>query len=257
MKSKKIIALASLFLLAGCAKDNAATEVSSSTAASETVASTMSTESSEEVVINYDNEQLADLLTELAVVYPDSRFPSEVPYEAGKNLNVVANVEEQNEALLYYALDEKYDVNADNLHAETPFAAFYKEVLESPEAAQEMVGKQIAAGASEVDLGHGITGYREGGAGSAYLVWEEGNWVISVRASNIDGQDPVVKGQEIVEFLETVALPAPNTDGQINIDLVISDMYATQIRWQAENVVYTVCHQDAISAIKMAVSMNN
>ena len=108
----------------------------------------------------------------------------------------------------------------------------------------------------QVDLGYNITGYQQGAAGSSILEWQEGNWSIRVRASNIEGQDPVPLAKEIVAYLEKASLPAPEKYGKITVEMNDSSQQATQVSWQEPKNVYTVTHKDTLSALKMAVSMN-
>ena len=55
---------------------------------------------------------------------------------------------------------------------------------------QNAVNQIIDNGGQPVDLGYNITGYKQGAAGSSYLSWQEGNWSLVVRASNINGESP-------------------------------------------------------------------
>jgi len=50
-------------------------------------------------------------------------------------------------------------------------------------------------------------------------------------------------------------LPAPGI-GQITIDMGKSDYTANSVSWQDSKITYTLQHQDPLSALKMAVSMN-
>ena len=95
----------------------------------------------------------------------------------------------------------------------------------------------------------------QGAAGSSYLSWQEGNWSLTVRAVNQEEQDPVPVAKEVVAYLEEAMLPAPEV-GQITIDMGKNDHTATTVVWQQEKTLRTVQHQDARSALKMAVSMN-
>ena len=47
--------------------------------------------------------------------------------------------------------------------------------------------------------------------------WQEGNWSIRVRASNIEGQDPVPLAKEIVAYLEKASLPAPESTEKLRL----------------------------------------
>lgn len=106
-----------------------------------------------------------------------------------------------------------------------------------------------------MDLGHQITGYQQGAAGSSYLEWQEGNWRIRIRGNNIDGQEPLPLAKEIVAYLEENRLPAPEQFGKITIDMGDATNRAVEVSWQEPKNVYTITHQDPMAALKMAVSM--
>ena len=65
----------------------------------------------------------------------------------------------------------------------------------------------IDNGGQPVDLGYNITGYKQGAAGSSYLSWQEGNWSLVVRASNINGESPDDLAKNVVNILEQETLP--------------------------------------------------
>lgn len=92
-------------------------------------------------------------------------------------------------------------------------------------------------GLPTVNLGYGITGTIDSGAGQQYLHWNEGNWSFTVRASAVDGQDPLPTAKKIVSILEKVYLPAPQNQGTGMFDIA-TDTY--QLTWQEGNQVHTV-----------------
>lgn len=258
--------LLGLVLLAGCStapttnsseESTSSTTVasqSSTTASSSTSSSSSSTTPTTEETAT--SEAPKDILQELAATYPDHNFPNEVPYDQSRFLNIAVDIQDTSDSVLYYESDQQYVLNGVQLNNETPFAS-YKRVTYADEAsAKEAVAKQPVDGAVETDLGYGITGYQEGAAGSNYLSWTEGNWTFTVRSSNIMGQDPVPTAKEIVAYLETAMLPAPNVDGQVTIDLMAEDLAANEVSWQEGTVVYTIENIDSFNALKMAVSLN-
>lgn len=92
-------------------------------------------------------------------------------------------------------------------------------------------------GLPTVNLGYGITGTLDSGAGQQYLHWNEGNWSFTVRASAVNGQDPLPTAKKIVSTLEKVYLPAPQNQGTGMFDIA-TDTY--QLTWQEGNQVHTV-----------------
>ena len=114
----------------------------------------------------------------------------------------------------------------------------------------------IYYGGLPVDLGYNFTGFKQGASGSSYLSWLEGNWSLVVRASNINGESPDDLAKNVVNILEQETLPAPNTVGQITLNVAgTTDYNRNSVVWQAGTVVYSVHHFDPIQAVKMATSI--
>lgn len=218
----------------------------SSTTNSQTSTSTNSTSSSEEGT----NAQ-----AQLNSAYPEVLLPAIVPIGDGY-LNIAADGNNQKLSVLYFALDSSLVLNSKQLNLETPVASYLKNTFNSKEEAKVAVNPISDNGGTKVDLGSGITGYQQGAAGSSYLSWKEGNWNLVVRASNVEGQEPQTLAKQVVAYLEKAALPAPKDSGQITLDLNNTGAKANQVVWQEGSVVYTVTHQDPMSALEMAVSMN-
>lgn len=201
------------------------------------------------------SEETADASKELAKQFPQTEFPSEIPHENSQALNIASDGNNQKLSVLYYSMDEPLALNHNRLNQEQPIASYRKETFKTKQAAKEAVNAVYDKGGQKVDLGHDITGYKQGAAGSSYLNWQEGNWALVVRASNVEGQSPDETAKDVVEYLEKAFLPAPKDTGQVTIDLNTQDYRAAQVVWQEDNVVYTVTHQDYLSALEMAVSM--
>ncbi len=102
----------------------------------------------------------------------------------------------------------------------------------------------IDNGGQPVDLGYNITGYKQGAAGSSYLSWQEGNWSLVVRASNINGESPDDLAKKMLStFWNKKRCPAPNTVGQITLNVAgTTDYNRNSVVWQAGTVVYSVHH---------------
>lgn len=194
---------------------------------------------------------------QLKAEQPTLPMPQVIPISSG-NLNLAAAQSKQGYTVLYYALPEKLVLNAQALNQETPFATYLYQYgfASSQETINVLQPFTIDKNGQKVDLGHQIIAYQQGVAGSNYLEWQEGNWRIRVRSSNIEGQDPLPLAKKIVNYLEKATLPAPEKYGKIIVDMNDSSNQATQVIWQEPNHVFTVTHQDALAALEMAVSMN-
>lgn len=197
-----------------------------------------------------------DAYEQLQQTYPNVLLPAKVP--VNKYLNIAAAETKQGFSVLYYDLDRKLQLNDQQLNQETPEATYlYRYAFASSnEAVDAMQPFMVDTNGQPIDLGHSITGYQQGAAGSSYLEWTEGNWRLRVRASNIDGQTPVPAAKEIVDYLEKNTLPAPEIVGTITLDLADTSNKSTQVSWQNGTDLYTITHHDPIAALEMAVSMN-
>lgn len=106
-------------------------------------------------------------------------------------------------------------------------------------------------GLPTVNLGYGITGTLNSGAGQQMLQWNEGNWSFTVRASAVQGQNPTPTAKQIVSELENVYLPAPQNHGVGTFDIA-TNTYT--LRWQKNNKVYSVSGSSPSDVIAKAVN---
>ncbi|MGO4936384.1 hypothetical protein ACTQ54_01880 [Fundicoccus sp. Sow4_H7] len=207
-------------------------------------------------------DQAQKIVDALSESYPDDTLPTYVLHEDDKLYFTAATTgqeDQENFNILYYAEDEPIELNTTALNELTPIAAFGKTTYETEGEAVEAVEQILDLQGQEVDLGYGITGFMQGAAGSTYLNWQEGNWSLVVKASNIEEEDPVALAVEVVEYLEEIYLPAPTQVGQITLSMPDENStYETNsVVWHEDNVVYTVTHQDAMQAIRMAGSISS
>lgn len=235
-------------------------QISTQTSESMTMSNTSAEMTSSTSDMDNENEassgmDVANVFDQLAEAFPNLTLPTKVPVGEGKIVNAATDGDDSDLSILYYGLDQQLAVNDKALNNETAMAGYKTKVYDSAEDAAAAVNVTAAEGGQEVDLGHGITGHSQGAAGSTYLSWQEGNWSLTVRGVNQEEQDPTSQAKEVVEYLEENMLPVPDV-GQITIDMGQDDYLATTVVWQDDERVYTVEHQEAISALEMAVSMN-
>ena len=244
-----LVTVLAIGALAGCDTKNN-TDKSESTHSSTHTSTTISSESSSSsseaasssaAQTSSKTVTQAGTLDQLSAAFPQDRLPSD---EGADQLSI-----------LYYQLNDQRELNDPSLNNETPIASYKNAAYENEDQAAEAVHANLDEGGQAVDLGHNITGHMQGAAGSSYLSWQEGNWNLTVRAVNQENQDPVPVAKKIVAYLEEAMLPAPGI-GQITIDMGKSDYTANSVSWQDSKITYTLQHQDPLSALKMAVSMN-
>lgn len=271
---KKLVILSALLvLLAACGSkqepsENSSAEVSPSTSetksnsssnpatgSSKTNSIKSSSEESSTAESQTSSSEEADAFSELTEAYPKVKMPQKLPRDESLFLNIAAVGDKKELSVLYYNMTEALVMNHNALNQQTPFASFKKTTYDTTAKAKEAVNYQYDDGGQKVDLGHNIEGYQQSGAGSTYLNWQEGNWSLVVRASNVLGQEPVTTAKEVVNYLEEAFLPVPKSVGQITIDLSAAGYQATTVIWQEEKVVYAVSHEDPLPALEMAVSV--
>ncbi|MCB5956419.1 hypothetical protein [Enterococcus sp. CWB-B31] len=222
--------------------------------------SSSSSASTSEITTESPEEQAKQVLDQLAASFPADNLPTFILTANTKKYISAATTpitEKTNFRILYYAEDQPINVNSSELNSLKPIASFEKVSFNSADEAKNAVGKLEDYSGQEVDLGFGLTGYQQGAAGSSYLTWPEGNWNLTIKASNIEGENPVSLGKEVVNYLEENTLPAPNTDGTIRLEVGENGEYQTNsVVWQEQTIVYKIHHFNAIQAVKMAVSAN-
>ena len=161
--------------------------------------------------------------------------------------------------VFYYLMEEPVPVNAPELEEEAPYLTAGAIVYDSAEGARAGVNYEPEMETGQPsDLGQGITGYMDAGAGTAGLVWHEGRWSFLMLQRNGEGagEELIARATEAVEKLEERLLPAPQEVGAGTFDLSSSGSAANTLQWQAENVVYSVHFSDPLELIGIVAEMN-
>ncbi|WP_159081942.1 hypothetical protein [Paenibacillus sp. CAA11] len=186
-------------------------------------------------------------------------LPREFPLEKGQYLGAtIQNNEADAYKVVFYQTDQPVPVNDASLaQKNTP-------VLATMEAKTYSDPKKIAnlfpdygEGADHVDLGHGIKGTADAGAGNRYLNWSEGRWNLLIHSLGEDNMDNPDIAKKMVDYLETHTLPIPKDKGQVNVDYKLGgkDVEVT-VSWQDGSVVYQLTtSQVPNNALMMATSM--
>lgn len=205
-------------------------------------------------------KQAETVLNQLKTAFPNQALPQAILTSKTAEYLTAATTnqgDQENYRILYYAEDHPISINDLAVNSLQPIASFEKKTYASNEIAAGAVNQIIDNGGKQIDLGYGIKGYQQGAAGSSYLSWQEGNWSMSVRASNIEGEVAEPLAKEVVAYLEKAMLPAPQNTGQITLNVENNGEYQTNsVVWQKGPVVYTSQHFDPLQAVKMTVSTN-
>ncbi|WP_317946269.1 hypothetical protein [Carnobacterium maltaromaticum] len=279
--SKGIFLLASLLLLGGCTggssdsmkkKTSEITNTSSENSVSKSDQSSESSKKAEDSSVTPENgltlDQVMDAVKNQLETQVVIRLPTSIPL-SNPNLHVsVATVSDATSYhVIFFESKEPIPINNNALNDPnqasqivTISALRYPSVSEANVA----VGYQKADagyenGVGGIDLGHGLTGYENAGAGSQFIGWNEGNWYLDVRSSLANTTQPGRQiATKIVEKLEKELLPAPNSVGKIQADVTDNKPNQTSIVWQEEDSVYTIESSiDVLSTIGIATSFDD
>lgn len=160
---------------------------------------------------------------------------------------------------IYYSVGyTAKSLNDATLSSQIPYLVFNKKTYASQSAAAQAIRNYDldTSGLATVDLGHGIKGTIDAGAGQRYLTWKEGKWQLTVHAAAVNGEDPLPTAQHIVALLEQYYLPAPNDRGTGTFEVSVGDGERPQVlTWMRGNVVYTMEAHSTDTLVQMAASL--
>lgn len=198
----------------------------------------------------------ASLTKDLSSKLADTLLPQNSGLsDSSKNVHIRYNGNSANSTVYYSVGSDALALNDGSLKGEKPYAVLAKRSYSSASEAQSHLDYTAASeikGLPKVNLGHGIVGHTQSGAGQQYISWNEGNWSISVHGSPVNNTTPKKLAVSSVNMFESYSLPAPNTQGVVKFNVGSS---AQVITWQAGSVVYRLQATDPAVAIRMAASM--
>ncbi|CAM4016474.1 hypothetical protein [Saccharibacillus endophyticus] len=195
----------------------------------------------------------------------DAVLPTE--FELADGHYLTASIEKNEEAafnVVFYETEEVVPVDDDSLAptGETPILAIVnaesyadplsREDIFFPASDLEDISSEMA-----VDLGNGIQGMQEGAAGTQYLTWKEGRWVLQIQSLSEDQMDQPGIARKMVDYLETHSLPAPDDAGRISAKYQQGgDAVQNIVAWNKGDVVYQIETQRVpLEALAMTVSV--
>jgi hypothetical protein len=161
-----------------------------------------------------------------------------------------------NSKTIYYSVGSVAETfNANALQNEYPYAALtLTSYTSANEAAKQVDFQQNAANLPTTDLGKGITGTIDAGAGQRYLHWIQAQWSFLVHAAAVNGEDPVPTGRQVVAWANQYPLPANRGAAQLQVGTSYAALNQ-QFTWQAGTTVYRLKAHSIETAMKMIASM--
>ncbi|AQY51655.1 lipoprotein [Listeria weihenstephanensis FSL R9-0317] len=189
-------------------------------------------------------------------------LPTSIPLSSDKHYLSAATTSTDNKYdVVFYETKQPTSVNSPDLKdtsKATPIATVSGQNYETEEEAGEATGhlNNVNTGVNGVDLGSGITGYSDAGAGSTFLNWAEGRYSLGVR--NTTSADPEVSidlAKKVVAKLEKETLPIPHQLGAVKLEAEPNRADGNSIRWQNQKTVYSVSQfADPLDGVSIATS---
>lgn len=257
MKQRFLIGAAAILLISGCVSE----EKTKQTVTGEKMAEQTGTEK------DHTEEIMKELSPEEVVAETKKQLNTKVPVRLPKTLTVsteyhlTAKTTSDQDHYMVEFLETKEPIpinNAKLKDVEGNVAILKGTRYETAAMAAEHVERlEPAIGNPPVDLGHGIKGYYDAGAGSQYLSWIEGNWTLVVRGRTEQAGDLSEEAKEIVEYLEYNTLPPPDA-GNAKFTSKAIEKGSQILLWHKDNIVYKIeTNRGYLDALKIAVSMND
>lgn len=138
-----------------------------------------------------------DLKTDLTKL-----LPSELPLENGKHLTATTKSDASYYEVVFYESVNPVDISHESLENGQIIARFNAQKYESVQEASEQVAFENFSelGGQTINLGYGITGYQDAGAGSMWTSWNEGRWAIAAHTHTSEGESGEKLAKKLLNF---------------------------------------------------------
>lgn len=190
-------------------------------------------------------------------------LPSSFPVEPGYHVSVsIKENTPQSYKVIFYQTNKAMPIDDASLqpNEKVPvIASFSAKTYEDPNHVANLFAPfNVDNGPQTMDLGYGIKGSAEGGAGHSYLAWREGRWILQIDSLSQDQLDNQAIAKKMVAYLEEHALPAPKDKGRVKVTYRPGGNHVqVTIYWQNDRVIYELkTDQVPLNALQMAVSAN-
>ncbi|WP_312097044.1 hypothetical protein [Niallia sp.] len=263
MKKILFFSLFTFSLIAsGCSNESPGSQTGSTTKEANATGQA-NTEANQTTASNKETPSTADQIKELRSMLKmkENKLPTKFPVTDSQYVTAKINENETDEYFIsFYQTKEYVPINDESLHSnDNLIATFNAETYDDAAKQKELfpvVSLDSIPEDMKVDLGHQITGMREGAAGSSYLVWKEGRWVLQIKSISADELDTVDIAKKMVDYLEENALPVPKKNGRIEVSYPQNaEEVKVTARWEEGNTVYTLETAEVpINALMMTVS---
>ncbi|MGH2101470.1 MULTISPECIES: hypothetical protein [Aerococcus] len=269
--SKSVLLFASVIVLSGCgmfgqdtasrdaeifsqsestssgSSDEAENESESST--EESSEDTSSEKASSDISQTPDDNSVSAIIeaiqVDVASDYVDY-IPTDIPLPEGITVFPTAYTSKTGQRIKmdFYGTEEQVPYGDERLangeFDDAKIASITIDNYDSDEAAAEQISQNNYAeiGGEAIDLGYGITGYMDAGAGQIHTSWNEGHWDFSIQAQNDGSDDGLTLASTVVQYLEENLLTAPEDYGMGRFS--VSNPETNYLSFQKGNKVITI-----------------
>ncbi|QVI33886.1 hypothetical protein KG086_08705 [Lacticaseibacillus chiayiensis] len=182
---------------------------------------------------------------------PDAKWPSSYPVADSQYLNVFATGDGANYSIFFSHGQSALPYNDPTLQNINAELAIQKKTYASVSEAQAQVAPaRSTQGLRQVAIGDGIYAASQGAAGSSYLTWNEGRWTVTVKASTVNGEDPLPLAKQAVAWFAKNALPVPDEHGTVDLAVTHTNTRQNQITWTEGNALYMISGLEPLQTIQ-------
>lgn len=179
------------------------------------------------------------------------KWPANYSVNPNQYLNVLGTGDSHNYSLFFSQGNAALAYNDAGLQSVNAEFAIQKKTYANASQAQAQISTdQSTQGLPQVAIGDGISATKQGAAGSTYLTWQEGRWTITVRASTINGEDPLPLAKQAVAWFASNALPVPDSHGTVDLSVTTSNTRQNQITWTEGSQVFLISGLDPMKTIR-------
>ncbi|GLC89527.1 hypothetical protein [Lysinibacillus piscis] len=186
-------------------------------------------------------EALKNLQQQLQTDLPIT-LPKQLPITAGAFLTATTKTATDMVEIQFLESKEYFTINDARLKNKQDTTVLARLKVQQYTTEEEAKG-QIAFdnfndnGGQEVELGYGLKGYQDAGAGSLWTSWNEGRWALVARTRTDNAQAGVELAKQAVTYLESHMLPIPKQYGYVHLDI---QQEGNVVVWQDGKLVYTL-----------------
>ncbi|ARY91971.1 MULTISPECIES: hypothetical protein [Lacticaseibacillus] len=202
-----------------------------------------------------NDQRLATLKRAVFNQIPNAKWPASYPVANSQHLNIFATGDQANYSIFFSPGQSALPYNDPTLQNINAELAIQKKTYASAADAQAQVAPaRSTQELRQVAIGDGIYAASQGAAGSSYLTWNEGRWTVTVKASAVNGEDPLPLAKQAVAWFAKNALPVPDTHGTVDLAVTDANTRQNQITWTEGNALYMISGLEPMHTIQVGTA---